>query len=54
MVVSGAQIKGVESQDGHTHWKWPAVRGDGVRCEKWAVEDESGEFRGQEVREYCA
>lgn len=42
-------MKEVESVDGHTHWKWPSVKGDGVRGVQWAVEEESGELRGQEV-----
>ena len=40
----------MESEESHTHWKWPAVRGDdvgseGVMGERWAVEDENGELR---------
>ena len=38
-----------ESREDHTHWKWPGGRGDGGRREKWAVEDETGEVRGQQV-----
>ena len=43
-------MKRVESEGDHTHWKWPAVRCEGVKSERWAVEDESGEFRGHKVR----
>ena len=48
--ISGGEMKEVGSGDGHTHWKWPGVKGDGVRGVRWAVEEESGELRGQEVR----
>ena len=42
-------MKRAESREDHTHWKWPGGRGDGGRREKWALEDETGEIRGQQV-----
>ena len=42
-------MKGAESRGDHTHWAWPGGRGEGSEVEKWSVEDESGEVRGQEV-----
>ena len=47
-------IKKAESGEDHTPWRWPGGRGDGATREKWALEDETGELRGQEVSSYLS
>ena len=51
-VSLGGAIRKAEEGD-HTHWRWPGGRGDEGKAEKWALEDETGEVRGQEVSTWC-